>query len=108
MRQCKKHGVADRGVAAHGDCERCCRCLNWTVERLKVAPIRSVACLRLVFFLSPQLNSGLAFTGVKFAPYMAGSALGIPAQLVVAVFLLDFLLGGDGTTGASPPPPPLG
>ena len=43
-------------------CERCCRCLNWTVERLKVAPIRSVACLRLVFFLSPQLNSGLAFT----------------------------------------------
>ena len=89
-------------------CERCCRCLNWTVERLKVAPIRSVACLRLVFFLSPQLNSGLAFTGVKFAPYMAGSALGIPAQLVLAVFLLDFLLGGDGTTGASPPPPPLG
>ena len=73
-------------------CERCCRCLNWTVERLKVAPIRSVACLRLVFFLSPQLNSGLAFTGVKFAPYMAGSALGIPAQLVLAVFLLDFLL----------------
>ena len=61
-----------------------------------------------VVFLSPQLNSGLAFTGVKFAPYMAGSALGIPAQLVLAVFLLDFLLGGDGTTGASPPPPPLG
>ena len=71
-------------------------------------PTRALAFLRLVFFLSPQLNSGLAFTGVKFAPYMAGSALGIPAQLVLAVFLLDFLLGGDGTTGASPPPPPLG
>ena len=39
---------------------------------------------------------------------VVASALGIPAQLVLAVFLLDFLLGGDGTTGASPPPPPLG
>ena len=58
------------------------------LARLEHQPIRTVAVLRFLFWLSPALNYGLAMSSVRFREYLLGSALGlmIPIPLVVLAF----------------------
>ncbi|MEQ8457410.1 MAG: VTT domain-containing protein [Sandaracinaceae bacterium] len=59
--------------------------------RLSDRPVRTVALLRLVLFLAPALNYGLAMSSVRFRDYMLGSALGLLLPIPAMVLLFDWL-----------------
>mmetsp|Transcript_35653 Transcript_35653/g.96724 ORF Transcript_35653/g.96724 Transcript_35653/m.96724 type:complete len:260 (-) Transcript_35653:73-852(-) len=67
-------------------------CLEPCLERLAVAPVRTVALLRLVFYLSPQMNSAMALTSISFSSYLLGSSLGLLPMMVVITLLLNRFL----------------
>lgn len=49
-------------------------------------PILTVAVLRIVFFLAPALNYGLAMTRIRFRDFFVGSALGLlPPVITIAI-----------------------
>lgn len=56
--------------------------------RLDRQPVRTVALLRLVFFMAPAVNYALAMTSLRLRDYVIGSALGLilPIPLVVLFF----------------------
>lgn len=58
---------------------------------LETRPVRTVALLRMVFWLSPALNYGLAMTNVKMRHYLVGSALGLSIPIPAAVLLFDWI-----------------
>jgi uncharacterized membrane protein YdjX (TVP38/TMEM64 family) len=66
------------------------------LERLLAAverrPIRTVLMLRLLFWLSPALNSALALSRVRFRDYAVGSAAGLLAPILVVALFLDRVL----------------
>ncbi|HEY8427369.1 MAG TPA: VTT domain-containing protein [Sandaracinaceae bacterium] len=61
------------------------------LARLEARPIRTVALLRLVFFMSPALNYGLAMSPVRLREYLIGSALGLAIPIPAAVLFFDWL-----------------
>lgn len=62
------------------------------LDRLVTQPIRTVALLRLIFWMAPPLNYALAMSGVKFRHYFVGSALGLVVPVTLAALFLDWLL----------------
>jgi len=66
-------------------------CVKRWLDRLNVAPVRTVAMLRLVFYLSPQMNATMALTGISFRSYLLGS-LGLLPMMVLVALMLDRLL----------------
>lgn len=80
-------GVAGRPLAA----------IRWPfvrrlLERLEVQPIRTIALLRGLFWMAPQLNYALALSEVGFRDYLVGSALGLTVP-IAALTLLSRPLG---------------
>ncbi|CAJ1452657.1 unnamed protein product [Effrenium voratum] len=65
------------------------RCLDRMLARLEVAPIRTVAVLRLCFYLAPSFNQAMALTGVKFRHYFLGSAMGLVPMTALATLLMQ-------------------
>jgi uncharacterized membrane protein YdjX (TVP38/TMEM64 family) len=61
------------------------------LRRLDTHPIRTVAILRVLLFVSPWLNYALAMSTVKPRDYLIGSALGCVPPVVVMVFFFDWL-----------------
>jgi uncharacterized membrane protein YdjX (TVP38/TMEM64 family) len=59
------------------------------LARLDQRPILTVALLRLITWLTPAINYGLALSSVRFRDYFIGSAVG----LVVPIALLAALMG---------------
>ena len=51
-------------------------------------PVRTVALLRLIFWLAPPLNYALALSNVRLRDYLVGSALGfvLPVIGIAAAF----------------------
>lgn len=66
--------------------------LERLLARLDGAPIRTVALLRLVFWVAPPLNYALAFSNVPLRAYVIGSAVGLLVPIVVATSFVDLLL----------------
>jgi phospholipase D1/2 len=63
--------------------------------QLAARGIRTVAFLRLLFWLAPYLNMGLGFTRVRWRDYLAGTALGIfPIVLLLTTVLHDVIGAG--------------
>lgn len=62
------------------------------LDDLERHPIRSVAILRLLAFMSPPLNTGLALTGLKARDHLIGSALGLVLPVAFAAGLFNWLL----------------
>jgi uncharacterized membrane protein YdjX (TVP38/TMEM64 family) len=62
--------------------------LQRLLDRVEHQPIRSVALLRLVLFLSPPLNYALAFTKIRARSYVLGSALGLAPGIGAVVLLI--------------------
>ena len=56
-------------------------------------PVRSVALLRLVFWMFPPLNYALALSPVGLRDYVVGSALGLVLPLAVMAALFGSLFG---------------
>jgi uncharacterized membrane protein YdjX (TVP38/TMEM64 family) len=65
------------------------RAQRW-MGRMHRHPVKSVVMLRLMMQTLPTLNYALALTGLRFAPYLLGTLLGLPLPL--AVFTL--VVGG--------------
>jgi uncharacterized membrane protein YdjX (TVP38/TMEM64 family) len=68
--------------------------IRWQFVRRMLAhlderPIRTVALLRLVFSMSPQLNYGLALSSVRWRDYLIGSALGLGPPIFGIAFIAD-------------------
>ncbi|MCS6912288.1 MAG: VTT domain-containing protein [Myxococcota bacterium] len=59
------------------------------LAHLGARPVRTVALLRLMFFVAPPLNALLALSGVRYRHYLLGSALGIVLPTVGVVLLCD-------------------
>lgn len=57
-------------------------------------PVRTIALLRLVFWVSPALSYALALSGVRFRSYVAGSALGLAIPVPIVAFACGWLFGG--------------
>jgi uncharacterized membrane protein YdjX (TVP38/TMEM64 family) len=53
------------------------RLLRRLLEGVEKHPVRSVAVLRLILWLSPPLDYALAFTSIRTRDYVLGSALGL-------------------------------
>ncbi len=62
------------------------------LDNLDERPIVTVAVLRLLFWMAPVLNYGLAMTGVRLRDYVVGSALGLIPPVTVSVLLFDWFL----------------
>lgn len=62
------------------------------LDNLDERPIVTVAVLRLLFWMAPVLNYGLAMTGVRLRDYVVGSALGLIPPVTVTVLLFDWFL----------------
>lgn len=57
------------------------------MAKLDECPITTIAVLRVVLIMSPQLNYALALTNVRFRDYLIGSVVGlIPPILAFVVF----------------------
>lgn len=63
------------------------------LARLETHPIATIAVLRLLFWLSPPLNYGLAMSKVTLRDYLVGSALGLLVPIPMAVLAFDWLAG---------------
>ncbi len=59
---------------------------------LESRPVRTVALLRLVLWMAPQLNYALALSNVRFRSYVLGSALGLAVPILAVALLFDRLL----------------
>jgi uncharacterized membrane protein YdjX (TVP38/TMEM64 family) len=62
------------------------------LSHLDERPVRTILALRLLLWMSPQLNYVLALSNVRFARYVAGSAAGLALPVLVLVVLADRLL----------------
>jgi uncharacterized membrane protein YdjX (TVP38/TMEM64 family) len=61
------------------------------LARLEQHPVRTIALLRLVFFMAPAVNYALAMTSVRLKDYVIGSALGLLIPIPAMVLLFDWL-----------------
>lgn len=73
--------------------------IRWRFARrvlghLDARPVRTVALLRLVLWMSPQVNYVLALSSVRFRSYLAGSALGLTLPIAGIALLFDRLFNG--------------
>jgi len=55
-------------------------------------PVRTIALLRLVLWMAPQLNYALALSSVRFRDYLAGSVLGLAVPITVIASFFDHVL----------------
>ena len=62
------------------------------MSKLDERPITTIALLRVVLILSPQLNYALALTNVRFRDYLVGSVLGLIPPIVAFVVFFDAAL----------------
>ncbi len=65
--------------------------LRKLLARLETHPIRTIAILRLIFFMSPALNYGLAMSKVRMRDYLIGSAIGLLLPIPLSVLFFDWL-----------------
>mmetsp|Transcript_43325 Transcript_43325/g.77798 ORF Transcript_43325/g.77798 Transcript_43325/m.77798 type:complete len:150 (+) Transcript_43325:3-452(+) len=68
------------------------RWVDRVLMKLDVAPVRTVAMLRLCFYLAPSFNQAMALTNVQFKHYFLGSALGLVPMTVLVTMLLQTLI----------------
>jgi len=55
-------------------------------------PVRTVALLRVVFFVNPIVNLSLVLTGVRFRDYLVGTVLGVILPLAAMALAGDWLM----------------
>jgi uncharacterized membrane protein YdjX (TVP38/TMEM64 family) len=55
-------------------------------------PIRTVFLLRLVFWMSPPLNYGLAMTEIRLRDYLVGSGAGLVAPIAGLCVAFHYIL----------------
>ncbi len=63
------------------------------LDRLVTQPIRTVALLRLIFWMAPPLNYALAMSNVRYRDYLVGSAIGLTVPIAGVSLFFDWLLG---------------
>jgi len=57
-------------------------------------PVRTIALLRLVLWMTPQLNYALELSNVKYRSYLVGSTVGLVLPIVAIALLVDRLFNG--------------
>jgi uncharacterized membrane protein YdjX (TVP38/TMEM64 family) len=62
------------------------------LAKLDSQPIRTVAILRLVFWLAPPLNYALAMTNVRYRDYLAGSIIGLVVPVLAMSLTFEWFL----------------
>jgi uncharacterized membrane protein YdjX (TVP38/TMEM64 family) len=67
------------------------RFLRWAFDRVESHPIRTIAFLRLVLWLSPPLSYALASTGVRARDHVIGTAIGIVVPVLGVAVLGGYL-----------------
>lgn len=55
-------------------------------------PILTIAVMRMLLFLLPAVNYGLAMTRVRFRDYLVGSALGLVPPMIVIALAFEWAL----------------
>jgi uncharacterized membrane protein YdjX (TVP38/TMEM64 family) len=67
---------------------------SWVLKvlsQLDRQPVRSVCIARVLFQTLPGLNYALAMSGIRFAPYAIGTALGLIAPLAAYCYFFETL-----------------
>ena len=62
------------------------------LAKLDAMPIRTVALLRLVFWVGPPLNYALAMSAIRYRDYLIGSALGLVVPVIGVSLVFTWLL----------------
>ena len=65
------------------------------LARLDERPVLTVAILRLIFWMAPALNYGLAMSKVRFRDYLLGSALGLALPIPLMAIFFDWIVSLD-------------
>jgi uncharacterized membrane protein YdjX (TVP38/TMEM64 family) len=68
--------------------------IRWRFARRILAqldghPVRTIVVLRLILWMTPQLNYALALSNVRYRSYLIGSAVGLVAPIVGIALLFD-------------------
>jgi uncharacterized membrane protein YdjX (TVP38/TMEM64 family) len=63
------------------------------MSKLDERPVTTIALLRVVLIMSPQLNYALALTNVRFRDYLVGSVLGLIPPIAAFVVFFDAAMG---------------
>jgi uncharacterized membrane protein YdjX (TVP38/TMEM64 family) len=63
------------------------------MAKLDERPITTIALLRVVLIMSPQLNYALALTNVRFRDYLIGSVIGLVPPILAFVVFFDAAMG---------------
>ena len=63
------------------------------LKQIDTHPIAAVTALRMLFQTAPSLNYLLAVSGVRFRPYLIGTALGLPIPMAIYCVFFEFLSG---------------
>lgn len=66
------------------------------LARLDARPIRTVIILRVVLWLAPALNYGLALTSIRYRDYLIGSVVGLVPPILAATVFFDWLIAYTG------------
>ncbi len=66
--------------------------LQRMLGQLSGRPVRTVALLRAVFWMSPWLNYALALSQVRYRHYLLGSAVGLLVPLCGMALLFDWMV----------------
>jgi len=62
------------------------------LSKLHERPVRTVALMRMLLWVSPPLNTALALTGIRHREHFLGTVLGLaPVVLVVALTIEQFV-----------------
>jgi uncharacterized membrane protein YdjX (TVP38/TMEM64 family) len=68
------------------------RWVKRVMAQLEERPVATVSLLRLVLWMAPALNYGLALSRVRFRDYLVGSAIGLALPMVGAALFFEYLL----------------
>ncbi len=65
------------------------------MAKLDERPLLTIAILRLIFWMAPALNYGLAMSKVRFRDYFLGSALGLLLPIPLVAIFFDWVTSLD-------------
>jgi len=62
------------------------------LDRLEEKPVRVVALLRLMLWMTPPLNYALAMSNVRFREYLIGSMIGLVIPMLACALFIDWVV----------------
>ena len=87
-----------RGIAGRALADMKSALLQRILAQVDRRPVSATIVLRLIFWMAPQLNYGLALTRIRYRDYLVGSAIGLAPPVLGIVVFFEWLFEQDVAT----------